>query len=143
MKGKILVIEDNIFWHKKLEKYLIDAGFFVEIANNLEMALNKIKNERFHFITVDMQLNESTMDQHKFEGSNILKLIEKLHIQDHTPVMVITGFEADFNEITRQKKLKNIFFIGKGEFDRTKFISIIEKEIKPINLRFKNDFRGD
>jgi CheY-like chemotaxis protein len=143
MKGKVLVIEDDEFWKSDLCEFLEDAGFHVEVVSELEKALEKVKKERFHFITIDMQLNEANIDSQKYEGWEILEIIKKLRVQDITPAMVITGFGEEYSELKNKKKLEAIYFMSKGLFDKKEFIEIIEKEVSRRDLRFKNDFRGD
>ncbi len=143
MKGKILVIEDNPIWQRKFKKFLELDGFFVEIVSNPKIAIEKIQTERFHFITIDMQLNEKNKEAKSFEGWDILELIKKFRVQAITPVMVITGYGAQYNELKATKKVESLFFMEKGEFDRQKFLEIINKQVEKIDLRFKDDHRGD
>jgi DNA-binding response OmpR family regulator len=86
-KGKILVIEDNIRWQEKLRKYLTAAGYYVEVAETIEMALQKVVCDRFHFITIDMQLDNNNQSPLKYEGWKILEVVTKLRIQYTTPCM--------------------------------------------------------
>ena len=143
MKGKVLVIEDNLDWQADIKEYLEFDGFHVEIANNLEAALKKVREHRFHFITIDMQLDEKNMEADKFEGWSVLELVKKLRIQDITPAMIITGFGEHYKMLKSVKKVESLFFMEKGEFDRKTFLEIINREVERIDLRFKNDYRGD
>src|ERR1700722_280880 len=141
-KGKVLGIEEDINWTLVLKRYLEFAGFYVEVVDNVENAIGKIKKEMFHFITIDMQLNKKTWDRDKYEGWSVLEIIKKLRTQYVTPTMVITAFDDDYNELKHSKKLESIFFMGKAVFDRDVFIEIIEKSVAKIDLHFYNDHRG-
>ena len=113
------------------------------VVSDLSLALQKVKSEIYHFITIDMQLDESNVDAHKFEGWDILEIIKKLRVQDITPAMVITGFNKEYKDLKEMKKLESIFFMYKGKFDRTEFIDIVERAVKSKDLRFKDDHRGN
>ena len=142
MKGKVLVIEDDINWQDNLRRFLEIAGFYVEIESNIEAALKKLQKDRFHFITIDMQLDEKNATVLEFEGWRILEIIKKLHLLRITPVMVITGFEREYQELKKIKKVEDLFFMGKGTFNRQEFINVIELCVNHIDLRFKDDHRG-
>jgi CheY-like chemotaxis protein len=140
-RGKVLVVEDNQNWQKDIKKCLQKAGLFVEVVDNLNTAIYKIKNELFHFITIDMELIEGTSPQ-AFQGWDLLAAIKKLRIQRTTPVMVITGFEQDYLELKKGKNIDALFFMGKGEFDDQKLIDIIINSIDKHDLHFPNDHRN-
>lgn len=142
MKGKVLVIEDNINWQNRLQHYLEKDDFYVTIINNLEQASKVIVNERFHFITLDLQLNESTLVGNELEGFNLLKLIKKVRIENITPIMVITGYGGEYKRVTQKNAIPDAYFMEKGNFDRQSFLDIINREVIRINLRFKDDHRG-
>jgi len=140
-RGKVLVIEDDDHWHYDIKECLINAGFHVEVVTGFRAALAKVQKELFHFITIDMQLKETTTDANQFEGWDILDTVNKLRIQDRTPVMVITGFEQEYHDLEKAKKAEPLFFMGKGSFDEKEFISIVIRETDRTNLRFKDDHR--
>lgn len=139
-RGKVLVIEDEQEWQNDLREYLAEAGYHVEICDNLETALQKVIKEQFHFITLDMRLSKE-MDPSKFEGWSILEIVKKLRTQDITPVMVITGHETDYERLKNKKEVESLFLMGKGEFNREEFIAIINREVDRRNLKFNNDHR--
>jgi CheY-like chemotaxis protein len=142
-RGKVLVIEDNRYWQTDLREYLEAANYYVEVADNLDKALEKVKKELFHFITIDMQLKESTVDAETFEGWEILQIVIKLRVQRTIPVMVITGFEMEYQELRHEKECEALFFMSKGNFDGKKFIDIVERETHMTGLTFFNDHRSD
>jgi DNA-binding NtrC family response regulator len=143
MKGKVLIIEDEVGWQEYLQKTLVEAGFFVEITSDLDTALQRTENERFHFITIDLRLKEAPIhDPEKFEGWEVLSKIKKLQLHNTTPTMVVTGYESDYAKLKGAKKLEGIYYMSKSEFDEEKFISIIEKAIESKDIRFKDDHRN-
>jgi hypothetical protein len=56
--------------------------------------------------------------------------------------MVISGYGDDYIAYKGIKRLDSVYFMDKGNFDRNKFISIVENEINKIDLKFKNDYRS-
>jgi len=142
MKGKILVIEDDKHWQSKLGRYLEEAGFYVEIVSDLDLALQKVSSELFHFITIDMSLDEGRSNAGNFEGWQVLEIVKKLSVESRTPTMVITGFEVEYKKLIPEKDLQSIFFMGKGSFDREKFVETVVRAVDFHDLRFKDDHRS-
>jgi CheY-like chemotaxis protein len=143
MKGKVLVIENEEPWKTYIREFLEEAGFFVEVVENLDDALQKMKNELFHFITIDMQLDTRTTSSKDFEGWKILEEVKKLWIHDRTPTMIITGFEDKYHELKKQKGVEGIFFMSKLGWDPDEFVKCVETAVARYDLRFKDDYRGD
>lgn len=127
-KGNILVIEDNPDWIEYLKMHLEKAGFIVTIASDLTIAKELATKDRFHFITIDMQL-KSDSDRHNFEGWDILRIAKELNLENTTPCMVVTAYPEDYRELAHIKKLKSMFFMSKPAFDKRKFIETIENTI--------------
>jgi len=143
MKGKVLVIEDDKNWQKDLRLFLERAGFHVEVADNLEDALRKVEKELFHFITIDMQLDERNNKAAQFEGWNILDTIKRLRVHARTPTMIITGFTDKYLALKKEKQSEGIFHMPKRGLDPDIFIRTVEDAVKRFDLRFINDYRGD
>ncbi len=142
MKGKILIIEDNHSWQIMLKKYLQEDGFYVEVTNDLATALLKIEKEMFHFVTIDMQLDNNNKTPGKYEGWTILETVKKIRLQNTTPCMVITAWGEDYEEVKKLKNVESLFIMEKQTFDRKIFLEIINKNVERIDLRFKDDHRG-
>jgi DNA-binding response OmpR family regulator len=142
MKGKVLVIEDNQAWQDLLKKYLERDGFYVEIVDNLESALTKVKHELFHFITIDMRLDDSNQAPGRYEGWTILKVVKELRIQNLTPCMIVTAHGEDYHELKKSKNVESLFIMEKANFDRKQFLAIINRMVEQNDLRFKDDHRG-
>lgn len=143
-KGKVLVIEDLPKWQGILSKALIKANFYVDIVDNLEAALRKIEKERFHFITIDMNLSDEATKPFiasEMEGWDILEIVNKLRVHETTPTMVITAFEDEYQMEKRLKGIEAMFFMSKLDYDPQKMISKIEEMVKTFDLRFYNDHR--
>jgi len=142
-KGKILVIEDLEEWQVDLRQSLEQAGFYVEVVDDLESALSKIKKELFHFITIDMNLKRHNRIPEAFDGWDILKVVKQLQLNERTPTMIITAYPEDFLRLHIGQDVEELFLMDKGTFDRDEFIKIVEREINRKNLRFKDDHRDN
>lgn len=142
-RGKVLVIEDNQDWQDILKGYLDEAGFFVEVVATLESGLEKIKNEIYHFATIDLQLDENTLIPSKFEGWKILEKIFKHRTDDRMPTMVITGFDKDYAALRKNKKFHGVFFMAKKNFDGEKFTQTVITAVEKLDVKFFEDRRGN
>jgi ActR/RegA family two-component response regulator len=138
-RGKVLVIEDDKDWQARLKKYLQEAGFSVEIVSTLKEGLQKVKDENFHFATIDLQLNTDTLHPPEFEGWKILEEIVKYRADRTMPTMVITGYDKDYIELKGIKNLKGTFFIPKKDFDKKRFIESVTIAIESLGVRFHED----
>lgn len=140
-RGKVLVIEDKSIWQQKLKEYLEEIGFFVETVSSLEVGLDKIQKELFHFVTIDLQLDDDTADPTSYEGWRVLERIAKLRADQYLSTMVITAFEKDYEELKRVKKLEGTFFMSKKSFDKKSFQDLVLRVVEQTNLKFRDDHR--
>ena len=138
-RGKILVIEDNEDWKQLLSDYLKEAGYHVETVTTLNQGLQKIKREMFHFVTIDLQLDEKTQKPSEFEGWDILKKIIDYRANSYMPTMVITGFEGVYEKFSKIKKIHADFHMLKKDFNKEIFINNINRSIKHLDVHFFND----
>ena len=128
MKGKVLIIEDSQRWQDRLRRYLEVDGFYVEAATDLDTALNKIANDRFHFITIDLQLDNNNKSSGKYEGWNILEIVKKIRLQYFTPCMVITAHGEDYEEVRKIKNVDSLFMMEKQILSRLFHLVILKKQ---------------
>ncbi len=139
-KGKILIIEDEKEWQDLLSEYLESAEFQIEIADNLDLAIEKINNELFHYITIDLRLT-GDKDASSYEGWDILRTAIKQRIMYRTPYMVITGYDKEYLELKGIKGLAGVHFMPKSNFNKQVFLDTIISSVEKINLHFFNDNR--
>jgi|GEM_PF-3454848 len=141
-RGKVLVVEDNSQWSNRLKAALEENGFYVIIKKTRAEALETLGKENFHFATVDLQLDESTLDDKKFEGWDVMKKVFDVGADRLMPILVLTGFPGDEENDNRVKALreyKATFFMEKSKFDQEKFINTVIKAVESRSLRFKDD----
>ena len=101
--SKILIVEDNEFFAKVLEKAIIDKfSYSIDIATTAVQAREKIENNKYELMIIDLILPDS-------EG----ELIEEL-CATHKNIIVTTSFE---DELTRKKitSLEIIDYIIKSD----------------------------
>ncbi len=138
-RGKAIVIEDMQDWQELLKGYLEEVGFFVEVAKDLDTGLQKIRNENYHFATVDLQLDEATTNAPDFEGWKILDEIIKLRAESRMPTMVITGFDKEYIELSNIKKMHGTILMKKKKFEKETFLQLVTNAVDEFEVRFHND----
>lgn len=105
MKGlKLLLVEDNLLNQKLIFLNLNKFGFKITVANNGAEALEKVKEDRYDLILMDLMM--PVMDG--LEATQEIRLFEESS-NYHTPIIGLTAntFDAD-----REKCLA----IGMDEF---------------------------
>ena len=136
---KILVIEDAKDWRDQIREYLEESNYKVDVADDLESALEKMRHNIYHLITVDMQLDENTTTANEYEGWNILDEVIKQGKGKSIPTLVITGFDKDYKELKDIKKRYGTYFLPKREFDKATFIKYVKMATEYTELKFKTD----
>lgn len=104
---KLLIIEDEEIQRKNLSAFLRKKKYYVDEADTVEKAIEKIDNNLYSVIISDMKLNNK-------RGEDVLDHINKMQIR--TMFIIITAY-ASLEE--------SVKIVKKGAFD---YIS------KPINL---------
>lgn len=105
MKGlKLLLVEDNFLNQKLIFLNLTKFGFKIDVANNGAEAIEKVKENRYNIILMDLMM--PVMDG--LEATQEIRLFEET-LNQHTPIIGLTAntFDAD-----REKCLA----IGMDEF---------------------------
>jgi len=141
-RGKVLVVEDNLKWSNRLQEVLEENGFNVTVTKTKTEVLKLLEKENFHFATVDLQLDESTLDEKKFEGWEIMKKVFDVGADRMMPIMVLTGFPGDEENDNRMKALreyKATFFMEKSKWDKKEFIDMVIKAVEYRNVQFKDN----
>ncbi len=144
-RGKVLVVEDNAKWSDRLKEILEENGFQVTVKKTKTEALETLEKEYFHFATVDLQLDESTLDEKKFEGWEIMKKILDLGAYKNMPIMVLTGFPGDEENDNQMKALlqyKATYFMEKAKWDKKEFIDTVIRAVEYGDIRFKDDYKS-
>jgi DNA-binding NtrC family response regulator len=138
----ILVIDDDFSVRSLLEEFLRLKGFEVSLAENGEIALEFIQENRYDLFLVDLVLPG-------MGGMEILKKIDARNI--NIPAIVITGFGAiqtaveaiklgAFDYITKPFVLEELWLVVQRAFDFSK----LKKENFSLKRQLKQryDFQG-
>ncbi|MGD8471159.1 MAG: response regulator [Desulfobacterales bacterium] len=110
-KLHIMIIDDEPIVGKRLKQALHKFGIDVEVYEDSEIALNRLKDKNFDIVVTDIRMD-------KVDGIEILEGV--LEHSDHTKVIIITGYATI--EVAQEA-------LAKGAFD------FIAKPFKPDDLR--------
>lgn len=135
-KAKVLVIEDNQRWSERLKRTLEENGIAAVTARSQEEAIECLGRDSFQFVTLDLQLDESTVVNEKYAGWEILKKINTFAPGKKMPTMVITGFPGDC-QVDNQEKARQEYgvryFMPKSHWDKDEFIDIVKTAIRNLS----------
>ena len=110
-KLQIMIIDDEPIVGKRLKQALTKFGIDVEVFEDSEIAVNRLKDKNFDIVVTDIRME-------KIDGIQILERV--LERSDHTRVIIITGYATI--EVAQEA-------LAKGAFD------FIAKPFKPNDLR--------
>ena len=85
-RKSILIIDDNIELADSLCEYLGNHGYFTLAAYNVNDAIKKLENQKFHLIVVDLHLGDQN-------GEKIINVIRKdlCGLNMRSPILVCSG----------------------------------------------------
>ena len=135
--AKILLVEDNEINQQIAQEILEQAGFIVQIAENGEMALNKVREEHFEVLLMDLQMPvmngyEATSEirkDPKFKDLPIIAMTADVMIHNKEKV-----FNAGMNDyVTKPIDLDHLFatllkWIKPGEYGTPPIVPKISKQ---------------
>lgn len=126
---RILVIDDEEIVRESLSDWLKKFGYYVETAENGTKGLEKIRNQQWHIMLVDLKLPD-------IGGLEILKETRK--IQENAVVIIITAY-ATVDTAIQAMKDGAYDYITKP-FDPDEINIIIQKVIEHQKLVDENIF---
>ncbi|HHD80917.1 MAG TPA: response regulator, partial [Campylobacterales bacterium] len=143
-EGKILVAEDNFINQKLIKQILVKYGIEVELANNGLEAFEKIKDNRYDLVLMDIQM--PVMDG--IEATHEIVNYENEESLTHTPIIALTAnalkgdrerFIEDGLDEYIAKPIQNneLLFILKKFLTQAQ-APIIEREEEPSTINAKN-----
>ena len=83
---KILIVEDEISLASLYEEILTDEGYFVEVIHEGNKAFEKIKNNSYDLILLDIMLP-------KMDGLQILKMLTEEQKKSNGPIVIISNLD--------------------------------------------------
>lgn len=99
IEKKILVVDDEENTRVLLERTISEFGYRVELACSAEDALDKIKNEEFQLIIIDLKMPE-------IDGVELCRQIRRIDLE--TVIYALSGYLTEFEP----EKLHDIGFDG-------------------------------
>ena len=120
---RALIVEDDQSWQQILSEILTDTGLTVDVAENLETAVAKLRATHYRLAVVDLALDSS--DHHNQDGLRVLDAARR-HDPDCVPV-VLTGFATP--EIIESALTQHYAFacLRKEDFHRTEFHVLVNQ----------------
>ena len=115
----ILVVDDNIFICRKLERYLREGGYSLSCARDFDSAKTVMENEDFDLYLIDLIL---------FDKSG-LKLVERIReLGKRGSVIIITAHAKESNLVSAIK-LRAYDYITKPIY-KQELIDIVEQALR-------------
>ena len=120
---RALIVEDDHAWQQILSEILTDAGLSVEIAENLETAVTKLRAVSHRLAVVDLCLDST--NHHNQDGVRVLDAVRR-----HDPncvSLLLTGFAT--SEIADSAVNKHGAFacLRKENFRRAEFRDLVSR----------------
>lgn len=91
--SRILIVDDEISLTEVISAYLINAGYFVDVANNGKQALEFFENREYDLIILDLMLPD-------IQGEEIIK---KIRLKSNVPVIMLTAKSSEDDMVTGLK----------------------------------------
>lgn len=124
-KVKILVIDDELSMRQFLQILLKKDGYDVTTAENGEIALRKLKEEKFTVILMDYNMPEA------IDGIDLLN--ELLHTSPKSQVIVITAY-ASTEQAIKAIELGAVDYVSKP-FNVAEIRDIVKKCVAPAQTQ--------
>ncbi|MDX1585608.1 MAG: ATP-binding protein [Balneolaceae bacterium] len=117
---RVLLVEDNAINQKVMKRFLHKWEMEVEVANNGEEALDKIKNSFYHLVLMDLQM--PVMDG--YQASQAIRKMDDPRKRD-VPIIALTA--AALQEVKEK-----VFACGMNDF--------VTKPFDPVELQKKLEY---
>ena len=128
-KVKILVVDDELSMRQFLQILLKKDGYDVTTAENGEIALNKLKEEKFPVILMDYNMPEA------IDGIDLLN--ELLHTSPKSQVIVITAY-ASTEQAIKAIELGAVDYVSKP-FNVAEIRDIVKKCVATAQTQQNNE----
>jgi len=109
MRGRILVIDDNVNLTTMVERALLRCGFDVAVENNSMKAVNRVRQEQPNLIILDIMMPEK-------DGGEVLSELRQDPYLRNIPVILLTGLADEAAAISRLGGIESSVFGKPVEF---------------------------
>lgn len=122
-RQRALVIEDDRSWQQIIGEILSDCGLDVDLANNLDEAIQQLKANPHRVAVVDLSLSPN--DHNNIDGLRVLDSVRKL---DPTcRAVLLTGFATVEVAVAALTDYGAFTFLRKESFHRSQFRDIVDR----------------
>jgi DNA-binding response OmpR family regulator len=118
---KIIIVEDEEVLRNLLKKKLENEGYEVEVAEDGEIGIEKIRETKFDLILLDIIMP-------KMGGFDVLEAMQRDESISEVPVIVVSNSGQPV-EIDRAQKLGAKDWVVKTEFDPQEVIKKVKEQI--------------
>ncbi len=116
-----LVVEDDHSWQQILSEILADCGLEVDIADNLEEAILRLKAQPHRLAVLDLSLSPS--NHNNYDGLRVLDAVRRL--DPNCRAILLTGFATVELAVTALTDYGAFTFLRKESFHRSQFRDIV------------------
>jgi CheY-like chemotaxis protein len=126
--GRILVVDDVPRWRQVLRSVLESGGYYVETAASIEETKERLRNDRFHLLTLDINLEDDTSESNT-EGMEFLRTLEGFGGPGSLKVIMLSAYGTKRQMRESLFKLKHLVvdFQAKEDFDDVELLSQLKE----------------
>jgi RNA polymerase sigma factor (sigma-70 family) len=118
---RALVIEDDRSWQQIISEILADCGLEVDMAMNLDDAVQELKSKTHRVAVVDLSLSPN--DHNNMDGLRVLDSVRTL--DPNCRAVLLTGFATVELAVTAITDYGAFTFLRKESFHRSQFRDIV------------------
>ena len=125
MKYKILLVEDNLSWHKILEGRISraleglgykDSDYTIKVVDTFDEAYQALQESDWHLLVTDIELKDSSTTTREKLGTQLVPIAHNHNV----PTLTVAGTEP----------LPNYDYFPKHNFDGKEFINQVQMLLK-------------
>jgi DNA-binding response OmpR family regulator len=117
-KKKILIVEDDKYYRVAYKDGLEDAGFIVDMAEDGQLGLEKIRSDKPDMILLDLLMPE-------VGGFDVLEELKDDKVLNKIPVIVLSNLGQD-SDVEKSKTLGAVDFIIKSNLTMKEVIARVK-----------------
>ena len=123
-----LIVEDDRSWQQILQEILMDAGLAVDLADNLDEAVTRLRETPHRLAVVDLSLKNS--DHHNKDGLAVLDAINRL--DPGCVTVLLTGFATVELAVSALSEHGAFTCLRKEAFNRAEFREIVRRALASL-----------
>lgn len=124
-EARALIVEDDASWQQILSELLSDAGLEVDVADNVEAAIERLRATPHRLAVVDLSLSRG--ESHNRDGLRVLDAARRLDPACAT--VLLTGFATVELAVSALTEYDALTCLRKESFDRGEFRDLIAEAL--------------